>query len=48
MKSSAILDDARSILDDTIRLRMLVNESALAAGIAMHVAVALRFLERAR
>ena len=28
--------------------RMLLNESALAAGIAMHVAVALRFLERAR
>jgi amidohydrolase len=26
--------------------RMLVNESALATGIAMHVAVALRFLER--
>jgi amidohydrolase len=26
--------------------RMLVNEAALAAGIAMHVAVALRFLER--
>ena len=26
--------------------RMLVNESALAAGIAMHVAVALRFLEK--
>jgi hippurate hydrolase len=26
--------------------RMLVNESALAAGIAMHVAVALRFFER--
>ncbi len=25
--------------------RMLVNESALAAGTAMHVAVALRFLE---
>ncbi len=25
--------------------RMLVNESALAAGIAMHVAVALKFLE---
>jgi hippurate hydrolase len=28
--------------------RMLVNESALATGIAMHVAVALRFLERQR
>jgi hippurate hydrolase len=28
--------------------RMLVNESALAHGIAMHVAVALRFFERAR
>jgi hippurate hydrolase len=28
--------------------RMLVNESALTNGIAMHVAVALRFLERAR
>jgi len=27
---------------------MLVNESALAHGIAMHVAVALRFFERAR
>lgn len=27
--------------------RMLVNESALAAGVAMHVAVALRFLEKA-
>ena len=26
--------------------RMLVNESALAAGIAMHVAVALQFLEK--
>jgi hippurate hydrolase len=26
--------------------RMLVNESALANGIAMHVAVALRFLEK--
>jgi hippurate hydrolase len=26
--------------------RMLVNESALAAGVAMHVAVALRFLEK--
>jgi len=26
---------------------MLVNESALATGIAMHVAVALRFLEKA-
>jgi hypothetical protein len=26
--------------------RMLLNESALATGIAMHVAVALRFLER--
>lgn len=26
--------------------RMLVNESALATGIAMHVAVALRFFER--
>jgi len=25
---------------------MLVNEAALAAGIGMHVAVALRFLER--
>jgi hippurate hydrolase len=28
--------------------RMLVNESALATGIAMHVAVALRFFERRR
>jgi amidohydrolase len=27
--------------------RMLVNESALAAGVAMHVAVALRFLDKA-
>jgi len=27
--------------------RMLVNESALANGIAMYVAVALRFLEKA-
>ena len=27
---------------------MLVNESALAAGIAMHVAVALRFLEKGK
>ncbi len=26
--------------------RMLLNESALAAGVAMHVAVALRFFER--
>ena len=26
--------------------RMLVNEPALATGIAMHVAVALRFLEK--
>jgi hippurate hydrolase len=26
--------------------RMLLNESALSAGVAMHVAVALRFLER--
>jgi metal-dependent amidase/aminoacylase/carboxypeptidase family protein len=26
--------------------RMIVNEAALAAGIALHVAVAVRFLER--
>ena len=26
--------------------RMLLNEAALAAGVAMHVAVALRFFER--
>ena len=44
MNPSEILAGARGIPADTIR--MVVNESALATGIAMHVAVALRFLDK--
>jgi hypothetical protein len=53
MNPSEILADARAMLDETVQLRrrihrhrMVLNESALATGVAMHAAVALSFLER--